>query len=142
MQILRFNKLFDPIVFCMNMYVLRNPFLDLRTEREKNLNLSVSFWCEITIQIHTHNNCLYDPTDSCLGLPIKNPTLFKSKNKIWLFLFLIWMFLMTKDQNFAINCYLNDARKFQLTGLTKQNKHLCNHNWFPMLIEISKQIEK
>ena len=82
MQILRFNKLFDPIVFCMNMYVLRNPFLDLRTERKKNLNLSVIFWCEITIQIHTHNNCLYDPTDSCLGLPLKKQH-SKNKNKIF-----------------------------------------------------------
>ena len=70
----------------MNMYVLRNPFLDLRTEREKNLNLSVSFWCEITIQIHTHNNCLYDPTDSCLGLPLKKQHP-KTKTKVDSFVF-------------------------------------------------------
>ena len=99
------------------MYVLRNPFLDLRTERKKNLNLSVIFWCEITIQIHTHNNCLYDPTDSCLGLLIKKQHCLKAKTKFDSFFPMILNFSMTKDQNFAIKCCLNDGRKFQLRGL-------------------------
>ena len=95
----------------MNMYVLRNPFLDLRTEREKkNLNLSVIFWCEITIQIHTHNNCLYDPTDSCLGLPIKKTTLSKRKTELDSFLFDLDFFNDQGPKFCQKKWYLNDCQ--------------------------------
>ena len=120
------------------MYVLRNPFLDLRTERKKIWTLASVFGVRsqfkftptITVSrghsITTwtrwggggvknvcfcprsvYKNCPrrgggqkmakfcprscwmppYDPTDSCLGLPIKKQH-SKSKNKIWLFFYL------------------------------------------------------